>query len=166
MHQQTPPYTLQLGEKTDVWGIGNIAWSLLGNKQADYNGPILCNHHSYSLLYDDFGGRAPLAFGCELTFPSYDESNVLAEDSEIQYTSENYGQGIKALVRKCLDWGQDKRPTLRDIIAEADQYLSDDTVWTEQIMDVDRLHLSLPDDSDFAIGQPVEESKRKGRYRD
>jgi serine/threonine protein kinase len=162
MQPQDWDHELKLGEKTDVWGIGSIAWSLLCNKQATSDGPIRC--HSISASSTDPSSerkKVPLALVCPQNFTINDETTVLAMESSAQFTAGKYGQEIKDLVRRCLNHGHFARPTLREIIAEADHILTGNADLENQMMDAGGLHLVLPDTSALAIGQPVYAAKRK-----
>jgi len=163
MHQQEEPYYLELGERTDVWGIGHIAWRLLCNKQVDAFGPIRCDTKRSRSTEEDHQGKVPLALRRERNIRPNNSKSVLAEKSTAQYTAGKYGPEVKELVRRCLNFDHNLRPTLKEILAEVDQSFSKDDVLIEQVRDRDGLQLILPDGPEFAIGQPVDAAKRRGR---
>jgi len=163
MHQQEEPYYLELGERTEVWGIVRIAWRLLCNKQVDAFGPIRCDTVPSRGTEKDQQLKIPLALRRKRNIPPNNATSVLAEQSIAQCTAGKYGREVKELVRRCLNFDHNFRPTLKEILAEVDQYFSEDEVLTEQIRDQDGLQLILPDTPEFAIGQPVDAAKRRGR---
>ncbi|KAH6882458.1 hypothetical protein BKA58DRAFT_447083 [Alternaria rosae] len=92
MHQQDPPYFLKLNEKTDVWGIDNIAWRLLCNKQAGNGGPVRCDSEPLDSTSPGPKPKIPLALAYEFNFTINDETGVFAAQSSTQYTAEKYRQ--------------------------------------------------------------------------
>ncbi|KAI4961539.1 hypothetical protein J4E86_000567 [Alternaria arbusti] len=106
---------------------------------------------------------ADFALRRKRNIPPNNATSVLAEQSIAQCTAGKYGREVKELVRRCLNFDHNFRPTLKEILAEVDQYFSEDEVLTEQIRDQDGLQLILPDTPEFAIGQPVDAAKRRGR---
>jgi len=163
MHQQEEPYYLESGERTDVWGIGHIAWRLLCNKQTDAFGPIRCDTKPSRSREEDEQPKIPLALRRQRNIPPNNDKSVLAEQSTAQYTAGKYGREVKELVRRCLNFDHNLRPTLKEILAEVDQSFSEDDVLIGQVRDKDGLQLILPDTPEFAIGQPVDAAKRRGR---
>ncbi|KAI4682520.1 hypothetical protein J4E81_009594 [Alternaria sp. BMP 2799] len=87
--------------------------------------------------------------------------DYVIHDTDTRYPP--YGREVKELVRRCLNFDHNLRPTLREILAEVDESFSEDDVLTDQIKDKDGLQLILPDTPEFAIGQPVDAAKRRGR---
>ncbi|KAG9193994.1 hypothetical protein G6011_04029 [Alternaria panax] len=164
MHQQAEPYDIRLGEKTDVWGIGNIAWTLIANRQDDA-GPFRCESWTPSATFAGWDGHVPLAIQCDRNNARHDDSDVLMAYSKTNPAANEYGPQIKELVRTCLNYEQDDRPTLKEIIAEAEQFLSDpdNHTFVDQIHDKDGLNLTLPDFPEFAIEESISEVKRIGR---
>lgn len=163
MHQQEEPYYLELGERTDVWGIGHIAWRLLCNKQVDVFGPIRCDTKPSRSTKKDDQHKIPLALRHERNVRPNDDKSVLAEKSTAQYTAGKYGREVKELVRRCLNFDHNLRPTLKEILAEVDQSFSEDDILIDQVRHKDGLRLTMPDTPEFAIGQPVDAAKRRGR---
>ena len=151
-----------MGERTDVWGIGHIAWRLLCNKQVDAFGPVRCDTKRSRSTKKDDQPKIPLALRRERNVRPNDDKSVLAEKSTAQYTAGKYGREVKELVRRCLNFDHNLRPTLKEILAEVDQYFSEDDILIDQVRDKDGLRLTMPDTPEFAIGQPVDAAKRRG----
>ncbi|KAL6166479.1 hypothetical protein ACJQWK_07831 [Exserohilum turcicum] len=151
MHQQSPPYQIKLGEKTDVWGIGNIAWTLITNSYGDH-GPIRCDGGNKSTYFARFSSQVPVAVECERNNAPHDEHGVLAEGCRRCRAASKYSQRIKDLVRRCVNFNQADRPSLTDIIAQANEVLVKGSPEMDQVMYRDGLHFTIPNSKGFAIG--------------
>jgi hypothetical protein len=149
-----------LGEKTDVWGIGRIAWSLIGNRYFSH-GPVRCDEQpNQNIEYEKWSGYISLAVAAESNDIPHNRTSVLTGDSPAAPASENYPQALRDLVRRCLNYRQGNRPTLQVIIDEADQALQDDELWGE-VMYKDGVGLKLPGSSEFRVGKAVSGNKRR-----
>jgi serine/threonine protein kinase len=158
MQELQPHINIRLGGKTDVWGIGLVAWSLIGNRYFKH-GPVHCDEQpNQKTEYEKWDGYIPLAVaaGCN-KFP-HNRNSVLTGESEAAPATENYPQDLRDLVRRCLNYRLANRPTLKEIIDEADQAMQDDELWGE-VMYKDSLSLKSPGSSEFRVGMDISGDK-------
>ncbi|KAF9692816.1 hypothetical protein EKO04_009107 [Ascochyta lentis] len=151
-HQYQNPEDIQsLDEKTDVWGIGRIAWALIVN-QWDPFGPMreggpedpitgspllpLSRRVSYNMGINDF----------------YDQEVLIGSR---EWPAVNlYSEPLKALVRDCLRFWKDYRPTPREVLDRVNNHLLANPQLVDG-MDVVGTGLVLPDDNGFQVGGEV-----------
>lgn len=77
--------------------------------------------------------------------------------------SKYYTDELKELVRRCLNFHQDARPTPRELFDEADELLNIDPNFADELKNIDSLGLTLPNESEFEIGKQLRDKYRKRR---
>jgi serine/threonine protein kinase len=108
-----PPWA-PLGEKTDVWGIGSILWHLLTHRTLD-EGPVREDRHDQKAYIPISSHKYP-----ENKEPLNDYTTL---SGRLFPESSGYSAKLKDLVRACLNWSQEDRPTLQHILDEANHHL-------------------------------------------
>ena len=111
MQIQDPNNLIPLGEATDVWGIGRIAWQLIVNRRT-YHGPM---HDEKGPDFGDlYEGFIPLSVDYPKNRVKNDRNTTLS-DKYYWPTTAFYSGALKDLVRACLNFNTTDRPSLRDI---------------------------------------------------
>ncbi|EUC43470.1 hypothetical protein COCMIDRAFT_28065 [Bipolaris oryzae ATCC 44560] len=152
---QPPSDDIKLGEKTDVWGIGNIAYKLIMNGLVD-QGPVRCDAHTQDEEFEEFDGKIPLAAQHWRNLFQNDDTNVLSYDCPECRPTGSYTDDLKQLVRRCLNYEQSKRPALMEIIAEADRHFGEFPGDMDEVMDKGRYDLRQPNFEGFLIGEAMD----------
>ncbi|KAH7092330.1 kinase-like domain-containing protein [Paraphoma chrysanthemicola] len=150
--QQGPNFT-PLGEKTDVWGLGSVAWSLLVN-QTTRHGPVRDAKVTDRVIVKDYDGFVPLSYPTQRNRPKNDETTTLTGEGWFRAPA-RYSDHLKTLVRQCLNYSPHDRPTLNDIIFEAEMELSSEEA-ADVLSNLDGLGLRHGQDGkSFDIGRKV-----------
>jgi serine/threonine protein kinase len=152
---QLPPRNVKFGEKTDVWGIGNIAYKLIMNGLVD-QGPIRCDTSTKDDLFEEFDGKMPLAADYWRNAYPNDDGNVFRPGCKACRPAEEYQPDLKQLVRRCLNYEQDERPSLMEIIAEVDQHFSEFPEHMDELMDKGRYNFRVPDLDQLSTGEAMD----------
>ncbi|KAF1918295.1 hypothetical protein BDU57DRAFT_537867 [Ampelomyces quisqualis] len=148
--QRGPPW-VPLNEKTDVWGIGSIIWSLIAHADPE-NGPVREDIDAKP------GSEIPLSAQRKRNRKVHTRYTTL--NGQIYLPAISYSDEIKNLARACLNWDQDKRPTLAELLGEARTRVCRPEA-KEELMDWERFELTLPDDVDeFEIGATCDIRRR------
>jgi serine/threonine protein kinase len=141
---------IPLGEKTDVWGIGNILWYLVAHRILD-EGPV--REYKLANNVDSDGLQLPY-----IPISSRRSRNRQIHNRQTTLTGEmfmaagEYSDDIKNLVRACLNWKQENRPTLHDLYGAANAQL-DDAVAQKTLREWEDFADALPARSNaFRIG--------------
>jgi serine/threonine protein kinase len=152
--------SVPLGEATDVWGIGRIAWDLVANR-CTATGPVRDER-------DSRGDYIPLS-----SFE--DPRNMVINDRTTTLTggklfpaAAKYSDELRDLVRECLNFDMEHRPSLDKLYRAATKYLEDTDGAMDVLRDRDELGLLELDLEEFEIGKvfKVPESKKRKRDED
>ncbi|KAJ4376030.1 hypothetical protein N0V83_001310 [Neocucurbitaria cava] len=156
--QHGPNFT-PLGEKTDVWGIGRIAWSLIVHRLGDY-GPVR-DVRAYGDEFRKYEDFIPVSLDCRLNRKSNYEDTVLTGGGTFP-AARLYDDDLRGLVRRCLNLKQEDRPTLREVLDMATAALDGDEKVTTDLQDREELGLTLSKHyNQFKIGQPLSTTKQR-----
>ncbi|KAJ5023665.1 hypothetical protein PSV08DRAFT_353534 [Bipolaris maydis] len=98
-------------------------------------GPVRCDAYTQDEDFEEYDGKIPLAAQHWHNLFQNDDTN---------------------LVRRCLNYEQNKRPMLLEIIAEADQHFGEFFRHMEELMDECRYNLKEPNFEEFLIGEAME----------
>jgi serine/threonine protein kinase len=173
-HPQNGPDLIRLGEKTDVWGIGRIAWTLLVNRLEpgcpvrDKRGKGKDLEGKDMKEYDAF---IPLSLDLKVNKTIHNEKTVLTGGSAFPAVGEYTDPTLMNLVRSCLNYNPESRPTLRQIYGAAQDSLQnadedeDFNKWAYyELMDKDGLNLKLPSHGEFEVGQNFDLASYRMRH--
>ncbi|KAH6625332.1 kinase-like domain-containing protein [Boeremia exigua] len=150
-HHYDSGFPSRLNESTDVWGIGRVAWFLIVNRNSWNYGPVR------------EGGPILHGKGCALPLSAFQTENTASEDRYDQEVlvgtaewaaSNNYSEELKALVRSCLKYYQEHRPSLQVILSDVNKHLQANPHLAEA-MDVGSTELAIPDNAGWQIGAPL-----------
>lgn len=134
-----------------MWGIGSIIWSLIAHTELN-SGPVREDIDDKSLE------EYPIAADRRRNKKVHTRDTTLNGQ---QYMSTRiYSDKIKDLTRQCLNWDQDERPTLKELLAEADTVLWRPGAKAE-LTDWEELGLRIPGDiEEFEIGAMCDVRRR------
>ncbi|KAF3009851.1 hypothetical protein E8E13_010552 [Curvularia kusanoi] len=140
----------RLDEKTDVWGIGRIAWTLIVNR-LNQEGPV----REGGPLVE---GRAlPLSqihdANMEMVQDRYDQEVLVGSDA--WPAARRYSEELKTLVRDCLKYFKDNRPSAKEVLRRVDRHLDANPGLREEMADPHGTLLEFPDDGAFEIGDQL-----------
>ncbi|KAJ4993304.1 hypothetical protein SVAN01_01279 [Stagonosporopsis vannaccii] len=153
-HHYNPDSPKKLDTKTDVWGIGRVAWGLIVNR-LEPDGPVREN----GFLDEIYGNPLPLSQNDYQNMQVDDQyrQQVLIGSSEWP-ASIHYSEELKELVRDCLKFYQQDRPTPKVILDRVKRHLDANPHLKEGAMDADSTLLEFP----YHRGQEIgERFKRK-----
>ena len=165
MQLQEPSNLIPLGEATDVWGIGRIAWQLIVNRHTAY-GPVRDKRASEP---NDFDRFIPLSLSDARNRVRNNMTTTLTGGKHFPAAA-NYSNELRNLVRACLNFNVEDRPTLEEIYGAATEDLErNEAAGMDVVMDPDGvgLGLKLPDMEEFEIGGEFDGRKyRSGESED
>jgi serine/threonine protein kinase len=146
-----------LGEATDVWGIGRIAWTLIVNRLTEY-GPL---RDRKDKAMEAFNGFIPLSIDHPLNRVKNNTKTTLTGRKYFPAAAEYDSNELKNLVRGCLNYNSRNRPTLKQVYDAATEYLAEEESAIDQIMNQEGLGLSLPSSLEFDMGRPLKRAKHR-----
>jgi serine/threonine protein kinase len=165
---------IELGEKTDVWGIGRIAWTLLVNR-LEPGCPVRDKKGKGNDLkgndMNEYDGFIPLSLDFKINKATQNEKTVLTGGLAFPAVREYTDPTLINLVRSCLNYNPESRPTLRQIYGAAQDSLQDvddnedfNKRAYDELMDKDGLNLKLPSHGEFEIGQTFDLASYRLRH--
>jgi hypothetical protein len=147
-HNHADTDRTRLDAKTNVWGIGRIAWNLIVN-QFEYHGPIREDGAVDSDTYD------PLPVSKEqvenAAMVNFRGSILLGSDR--WPAAKRYSQELKDLVADCLNFFQEGRPTPRQVLDAVNEHLEANPPLQGAMADPTGTLLNFTDCDGFEIGQ-------------
>jgi serine/threonine protein kinase len=152
--------SVPLGEATDVWGIGRVAWDLVANR-CTATGPVRDER-------DSRGEYIPLSSFEDPRNRVINDRTTTLTGGKLFPAAANYSDGLRDLVRECLNFHTEHRPSLEKISRAATRYLEDTDGAMDVVRDRDGLGLLELDLEEFEIGKvlKVPESKKRKRGED
>lgn len=134
-----------------MWGIGSVIWSLIAHIYSE-EGPIRGDKE-----YKDNTSK-PLSAQRRINRNVHNAKTTLS--GKRFPSAEDYSDEIKNLARACLNWDQDSRPTLSQLLSEADDKLGRRGS-KEELRDWEKFELSFSDNvDDFEIGATYDVRRR------
>jgi serine/threonine protein kinase len=154
---QTGPDFVPLGEATNVWGIGRIAWTLVVNR-CDAYGPVRDQKDKEATAYLDI---VPLSINHAWNKVKNNHLTTLTGGKYNPAAAEYDSDELKNIVQACLNYDPKDRPTLDDIYGAAAKWLSTENLAVDQIMDQGGLELRFPSNAEFEIGRAFDLAKHR-----
>ncbi|KAF2740089.1 kinase-like protein [Polyplosphaeria fusca] len=109
-------YPRKLNEKTDVWLIGAVLWSLITNRYFD-QGPVHEDPHMGDKKKVRKAGDM-----MSICHPKPQVSYPILSGDELVRTG-GYPEELADLIRRCLEWDQEGRPSLEKMRGEIQTFL-------------------------------------------
>jgi hypothetical protein len=147
-HNHADPEGTRLDAKTNVWGIGRIAWNLIVN-QFELHGPV----REDDAVDSDTCDPLPVSKEQEdnVALVSFRRSILLGSDR--WPAAKRYSQELKDLVADCLTFFQEGRPTPRHVLDAVNEHLEVNPHLQDDMADPEGTGLSFTDCDGFEIGQ-------------
>jgi hypothetical protein len=138
-----------------VWGIGNIIWHLITHQHSPL-GPVR-EDGTYTN-----GSHVPVSADLVVNKARHNSRSLLSGRLFRRAQAYPIEGELLNLARSCLNWNPDERPTLRQILDEADFALSFPGS-KEALQNWERFGLSMSDHADeFIVGSRLERRQRYG----
>jgi hypothetical protein len=157
MQSPNLPENVPLGEATDVWGIGRIAWQLIVNRYTNY-GPVRDEIDTEPNKYEGF---IPLSQFIAETHELNDRNTTLTGAEEFYPAAASYSDQLRDLVCVCLNLDTIDRPSLEQIRGATTTYFEETQGAMDVVRDRDGLGLRFLKMEKFEIGEVFESKKRK-----
>jgi hypothetical protein len=147
-HHHADPEGTRLDAKTNVWGIGRIAWNLIVN-QFEIHGPVREDGVTDSVTWDPLPVSQEQEENASLV--SFRGSILRGRDG--WPAAKKYSQELKYLVADCLAFLQEGRPTPREVLDEVNKHLEANPHLQDGMADPEGTGLRFTDCDGFEIGQ-------------
>lgn len=142
---------VKLDTKTDIWGLGRIAWALIVNTWEGH-GPLREDGAPDDVYGDPLALSKNQRENWDLD-DKYDKAVLIG--SKEWPAGRRYSEELKGLVRSCLKYEKEDRPSAREVLDRAERWLRENEEEAQGAMDVGRSLLDLPDNDGLEVGEPL-----------
>lgn len=139
----------KLDDKTNIYGIGRIAWALIVNK-CEQAGPM----REGGAVNPRTGTYYPLSKPCRANTQAVDryDTQVLTGSRDWPAAS-RYSNELKDVVRDCLKFYNVQRPSARQVLDRVEKHLFEHPELEIDPMDVVNTGLAMPECDGFEVGE-------------
>lgn len=138
---------VRLDAKTDIWGLGRIAWALIVN-MCESDGPLREDG-----VHDVFNRVLTLSTNQDENWPPRDAYDEAVLVGVMFPAAKRYSEELKALVRRCLKFDKEDRPSAREVLGRADVWLVARPLEAERAESAEGSKLVLPEHRGFEVGE-------------